>query len=193
MDSAEEKKENYMQLDNSLCWVAGTVITAALPFFVMLVGWIAGDYSKSISLYYVGIADSAAFMYSVSLCLLLLCLDFDKKIEKKNRTRGAVLSIICVIFSAALYCVTTISDIEGKIKLELTDLKELDSEELIVLITQQKEKTNLLISGSIVIITFVMVMKGYCINKKHEKIIEEEKKGKYGDKKSKDVNKAKKA
>lgn len=176
MDSVEEKKDNYMQLDNSLCWVAGTVITAALPFFVMLVGWIAGDYSKSIFSYYVGIADSAAFMYSVSLCLLLLCFDFDKKIEKKNRTRGAVLSIICVIFSAALYCVTTISDIEEKNQLELTDLKELNSEELRALITQQKPKANLLISGGIVLITFVMVKKGYCINKKHEEIIEEEQK-----------------
>lgn len=83
----------------------------------MLVGWIADDFSNPIISYYTGIADSAAFMYSVSLCLLLLCIDFDKNIHKKTRSVCGAISGFSVIISTLFYGIKTVSNVEKNFKL----------------------------------------------------------------------------
>ena len=169
MDYTKENIENYRKFDNALFWATGTVITRILPYLAMLIGWIAGDCSKPLLSYYTGVADSAAFVYSVSLCLLLLCLDFDKMIATKDRSKYGIISGICVISSALLYGVKTISDLERQI-----ELKTMSSEESTLYFYQQDKNTgfphSIWISLILFVITFIFEYIGYNIIRKHEEI-----------------------
>lgn len=178
MDYTKENMKNYKKFDDSLFWVIGTVLTAILPYIVMLIGWIAGECSESFWTYSIGIADSAAFMYSVSLCLFLLCIDFDKYIEKKVRSICTFISVFFVISSALLYGAKTIPEVQKKIELEKMIHNE--NEELMLKFIQQNVNTNLshynIISSLVIlVISIVFVCIGCYIIKKHDTISEKAK------------------
>lgn len=169
MSVTEKKEESFKGFDNTIFWVAGTVFSGILPYLAMLIAWLGDDLSQPFFSYYTGIADLAGSLYSVSLCLVLLCLDLDNNIDKKTRSVLGLLSAFFVIFSIGLYCHKTISYV-----LKKNEFVAIESDEAVLEFVHQNQNkiSNI---GSIVpsvimlAFTILFICVGCCIIKKHEK------------------------
>jgi len=90
-------KQNEQFFSNWGWWVAGTVFTAILPFLIALFKFIDNDYKGYFS-DYVGLCDTLAFLFSVSLNCFILAMD--RRIKVNISLRRVLIGIS--LFSTAL-------------------------------------------------------------------------------------------
>lgn len=77
-------------------WIIGTVITAILPFLVAFYRFGSGDFAGNY-LDFVGLSDTLAFLFSVSINCMILSLD-KRKITRIGLKRGVLIFSAIVAF-----------------------------------------------------------------------------------------------
>ena len=79
-------------------WIIGTVITAILPFLVAFYRFGSGDFTGNY-IDYVGLSDTLAFLFSISVNCMILSID-------KRKIINIVFKRIVLIFSSIVAFVT---------------------------------------------------------------------------------------
>ena len=79
-------------------WIIGTVITAILPFLVAFYRFGSGDFTGNY-IDYVGLSDTLAFLFSISVNCMILSID-------KRKITNIVFKRIVLIFSSIVAFVT---------------------------------------------------------------------------------------
>lgn len=108
----EELKEKKKQMDpdvlyNAVWWVVSAVFSSILPLLVMLGNYIAYNCKGSLLDFYTGYTDTAVFLFAVTISLMLLCLDTNKRIDKNAKNGGLICSLLFMIMSVMVYAVRT--------------------------------------------------------------------------------------
>ena len=88
---------------NAVLWVVGAVFSSILPILVMVGNYVAYNCKGSILDFYTGYTDGVVFLFAVTISLLLLCFDTDKRIDKKARNKGLIYSLIVMSFCIIVY------------------------------------------------------------------------------------------
>lgn len=79
-------------------WIIGTIITAILPFLVAFYRFGSGDFTGNY-IDYVGLSDTLAFLFSISVNCMILSID-------KRKITNIVFKRIVLIFSSIVAFVT---------------------------------------------------------------------------------------